>query len=462
MTTHMRLLIAVTWMTAGLTPGTAFAHARLTKSAPAANQRLTVMPTFVRLWFSEAPEFSMTRIVLTDAAGKLVAVDKIERDESNLAVRFRITGHLVAGRYRVAWKVAASDGHPSQGAFKFTVLPEAVRAATPPSADSVATAASEDTAGFGVDDSTDDEPSAESVGYVLARALSFGAVLVLIGAVAFRAFVLGRASLSETDKARMRVHAARYGWRASLALLVAALVRVLFQAAMMGSADESAASMVPMMVRDTQWGHVWIAHVCVAIVAAGAFAMARRGSAHPWWLAASAALGLSVTSALAGHAASGQFAPIAVVTDAAHVLAASAWLGGLLCVLAIGTRSAQPRRRKGERAKAIVAAFSPMALVSASVVVATGGISAWLRLGGFSALWASSYGRVLLLKMAALSGVVVTGAYNWRRVRPALGTPAASGRLRRSGSAELAFGCLVLGVTAVLVAMPTPLDVAHQ
>ena len=462
MKTHTRFLIAVTFIAAGLTPRTAFAHARLTKSAPAANQRLTVLPTFIRLWFSEAPEFSMTRIVLTDSTGKLVAVDKIERDESNLAVRFRITGHLAAGRYRVAWKVAASDGHPSQGSFKFTVLPEAVRAAAPPSADSAAKAASVDTAGFGMDESSDDEPSAEGFGYVAARVLSFGALLVLIGTVAFRAFVLGRASLTDNEKTRMRVHAARYGWRAALAILVAAVTRVLFQAATMANADESAASMVPMIVRNTQWGRVWIAQVCVALVAAGAFAVARRGSSRAWWLAASAALGLSLTSGMAGHAASGQFAAIAVVTDAAHIVAASAWLGGLLCVLAIGTRSAEPRRRKGERAKAIVAVFSPMALVSASVVVVTGVISAWLRLGSVSALWASSYGRVLLLKLAALSGVVVTGAFNWLRVRPLLGAPAASGRLRRSGSAELAFGCLVLGVTAVLVAMPTPLDTAHQ
>ena len=89
---------------------------------------------------------------------------------------------------------------------------------------------------------------------------------------------------------------------------------------------------------------------------------------------------------------------------------------------------------QSERARAIVDVFSPMALVSASVVVGTGVISAWLRLGILSALWASNYGRVLLLKLAALSGIVVTGAYNWRRVHPLLGTAAAPGRLRRSGS----------------------------
>ncbi|MEO7085229.1 MAG: CopD family protein [Gemmatimonadaceae bacterium] len=116
---------------------------------------------------------------------------------------------------------------------------------------------------------------------------------------------------------------------------------------------------------------------------------------------------------------------------------------------------------RSTRVKALVNAFSPTALVSASIVAATGTVSAWLRLGSVSALWSSMYGRVLLLKLGVLVGVVATGAFNWLRVQPALGTDVATVRLRRSASIELAIGCAVLVVTAILVATPTPFDVAN-
>lgn len=54
------------------------------------------------------------------------------------------------------------------------------------------------------------------------------------------------------------------------------------------------------------------------------------------------------------------------------------------------------------------------------------------------------------------SAAVVTDAYNWRRVLPALGQPIATSRLLRSSLVELGAALLVLTVTAVLVATPMP------
>ena len=108
------------------------------------------------------------------------------------------------------------------------------------------------------------------------------------------------------------------------------------------------------------------------------------------------------------------------------------------------------------RVASLVTAFSPVALGSAALVVLTGVVSAWLRLGSVPALWSTSYGQVLLVKLLFLSGVTATGFYNWRFVQPSLGTNAATVRLRRSATSELVIGVVVLVVTAVLVAMPTP------
>ena len=388
------------------------------------------------------------------------------------ALVFRNAGHLAAGRYKVAWKTAATDGHPSQGSFTFVVPPTAIPAAAPPSAaPSVALTPAagarhdiaEDSAMQPPDQQPMDEPTAETLPYVLTRALSFVALLCLIGVIVFHAFVVQRTEVSESDKVRMRASAARLGVYAAAATVLAAGARLYLQAAMMAGADESTSSMIAMTITETEWGRIWIVQVATASVAAIAFVMIGRGLKRvnaAWCLGSFAAIVLAVMPALSGHAAAGRFAAVAVGLDGAHVLAASAWLGTLVCVLLCATGRDEPRRRKGERTKAIVHAFSPVALISATLVVVTGALSAWLRLGSLSAVWTSGYGRVLLLKLATLSAVVGTGAFNWVRVRPTLGTPVATARLRRTVSVELAIGCAVLIITAVLVAMPTPLDVS--
>jgi copper transport protein len=109
----------------------------------------------------------------------------------------------------------------------------------------------------------------------------------------------------------------------------------------------------------------------------------------------------------------------------------------------------------------LVRAFSPTALAFAGVVVATGLLASWLHLGSFAALWQSVYGRILLLKLALLVVVFGAGAYNWLRVRPALGAPPAAARLRRSAAVELATAAAVLAVTAALVSTPPPAEPAH-
>jgi putative copper export protein len=106
----------------------------------------------------------------------------------------------------------------------------------------------------------------------------------------------------------------------------------------------------------------------------------------------------------------------------------------------------------------LVNAFSPVALASAAIAVVTGVVATWLHVGRIPNLWGTRYGVTLLLKLATLSIVVVTGWYNWKVVQPALGTDASTTTLHRAARVELATTLLVLLVTAVLVATPTALD----
>jgi putative copper export protein len=152
---------------------------------------------------------------------------------------------------------------------------------------------------------------------------------------------------------------------------------------------------------------------------------------------------------------------VSIVLDAAHVLAACAWVGTLLTLLftAVPLVRGGPSREgigSGPLVASLVRAFHPIALTCAAIVIASGLLSAWLRLPTVTSLWTSSYGKVLLLKLAFVAVVVILGARNWRRVMPTLGDDASARRITRTAGAELTMAALVLAVTAVLVSTSPP------
>lgn len=167
---------------------------------------------------------------------------------------------------------------------------------------------------------------------------------------------------------------------------------------------------------------------------------------------------LVATPAFGGHAVGARSSTLAVVADSLHVAGAAGWLG-TLAVLTYAAIPVVTRLAGDDRWRVIgqlVNAFSPAALSFTALVALSGITSAWLQLGSVPALWITPYGRILLWKLAVLMGVVATGAYNWRRVRPALGSEIATRRLQRSATIELLIGIVVVAVTAVLVATETP------
>jgi copper transport protein len=213
------------------------------------------------------------------------------------------------------------------------------------------------------------------------------------------------------------------------------------------------------MLAGTPWGVGWILQAIAVIVAGLGLHWASRGRAGAWILAAGAVVLLGFTPGLSGHAVAvpGR-APLALLADAGHLLGAGGWLGSLLVVLGIGIPAALriEERHRGPAIAEVVNTFSVTALIFAGLVVVTGVVGAWIHLGSVPALWQTDYGRVLLIKLAILSLVLMLGSYNFLRIRPRLGDAAAVRRLRHSSTFELGVGVLVLLVTAVLVALPTP------
>jgi putative copper export protein/methionine-rich copper-binding protein CopC len=448
------------WLAAVLTlcvaslvhPAIAWAHAHLKKSVPGAKSTLDSSPPAIRLWFSEQPELSFTKVTLADSAGVDVAVGAVEKDpEGPMAVRVPIVGTLGNGLYTVSWKTAAADGHPSSGKFSFRVA-AAVAAAAPPVPMPVAVAPTPPPAQISTPAETR-EPSALTPAFIVVRAISFAMLLSVIGAVAFRFVVLPRAiglDASASDDIAMRI--ASFATGASALFLLAALAKLYLEMRMLSGNAAMDAEHLRTMTMSTSWGSAWRAQLLAALGAFVGFMVVQRIAAG-WWLAALSAITLAVASAFGGHAASAeQVRTLAVATDALHILGAAGWMGSLLwlVVAAVGPG------RSASRVASLVHAFSPAALAFAVIIAVTGLVSAWLRLGQLSALWSSGYGQVLLVKLALLAVLAFIGFHNWQRVRPTLGTDEATVRLERSAKLELGVGLLIIVVTAILVATPTP------
>ena len=115
-----RIAMAVTvvaTMVSLATPALLWAHARLTRSDPSAKATSAAAPKAIRLWFSEAPEIAMTRIVLTDSSGRSIPLGAVESGDGKLVVQARVLTELLSGQYTVSWHVAGVDGHPSSGSY---------------------------------------------------------------------------------------------------------------------------------------------------------------------------------------------------------------------------------------------------------------------------------------------------------------------------------------------------------
>jgi len=303
----------------------------------------------------------------------------------------------------------------------------------------------------------EDVDAASSIGNSIARAFLFLGLLALIGAVAFKLVILRAAQAVPIElKTRMSRRAATLGMISAAVVIVVALVRLNLESQMM-SAMPNMPGMKGMGVREmvmqTDWGFAFRIQLAAATAALIGFSLAVRRVRGGWFVATASALVLAITPALGGHAAaSPRFTSLMIAADWLHVLGGASWLGSLLCVMMIGVPIALtlvPAERWASIAS-LVNAFSPVALVSAGVVVASGVFASWVHLVHLPALWETAYGKVLLVKLLFVAITFGIGGYNFKRVQPQLSNEIGTARLRRSAAVELGTGFLILLVTGLL------------
>ncbi|MBA3885727.1 MAG: CopD family protein [Acidobacteria bacterium] len=304
------------------------------------------------------------------------------------------------------------------------------------------------------------DPFAEFL-LIASRLLWYAGILGVIGASAFRLFILPAVRLDAPTLDRATATA---GIAGAAILLAGVLARLYAQAYVSFGLDEPlTAELLWIVATDLPpWSTGWMVQFAASVFSLAAFGRARTGSPAAWTLASLAALAVAATAPLTGHAvAQADWYTLPIVLQATHVLAAGAWIGGLFVMVAVGL-SGLARHPSSDSAQvaALVNAFSPFALGGAALLVLTGVGTTVLYLHTVADLWATWYGRTLMVKIAAMAGVAVAGFVNWQHVRPRLSRAAAADVLRRTATIELLLALAALAITAVLVGLPQPGDVA--
>jgi cytochrome c oxidase assembly factor CtaG/putative copper export protein len=153
----------------------------------------------------------------------------------------------------------------------------------------------------------------------------------------------------------------------------------------------------------------------------------------------------------------------AVTTLALHIVGAAVWLGGL--VLLVVLRASSTPKRMAQ----VLPRYSSIALVAFIVVALSGYARAALGLGSWEALL-STYGVLIVVKVAALLAIGVLGAMYRGRLIARMGESAAARTFWALIALELAFMGIASGAAAALartappigdvpIADPTPAEV---
>ena len=420
-----RRRIAVSLLLAGaglvfLAPG-AGAHALLQSSDPPADAELTAPPDAVTLTFTEDPETTLASVRILDSSGASFEAGK-PQDVAGMArtIRLRVR-EMPKGVYTVAWRVVSRvDGHATGGAFAFGigVSPEG---AAPPAI-------------------TAPETPPISAAEVAGRWLFFIGLLGLVGAawisaLAYRELPAGPRRLSAVC------------WLSAVGGLV-----------LLGLAQRAAAGVSFGDLASTPIGRALVWRSVAILTAGGFLAVTARLSSRSARLGLFA-VGLAAAVAVfvhvdAGHAAASDPAWRNVASQFVHVLAAGVWIGGLATLL-FGIRGTPSE----EKAVAI-RRFSAAAGIALAAVAITGTVRALAEIGSWNGLFSSTYGGLVIAKVALILGLAALGAVNRYRNVPRTATELSG--LRRVSRAELVLAALALAAAAGLAGSSPPADASAQ
>ena len=278
----------------------------------------------------------------------------------------------------------------------------------------------------------------------ICRFAHFLAAMLAFGMSAYlRAYAPERLRLALSPAAR------RVALIASLVALITAIAWLTLESAAM--ADDWSAALDPeaiaAVLTDTAFGHAWSLHLALATALVAVVAFGPRARWGPTALASAALL---ASLGLVGHATMqiGVEGVVHRANHAVHLLAAGAWIGGLVpFALCLRAYERDDLRRDTVRA---MAAFSFWGQLIVAAIVLTGVVNISLTSHHPPLPPTTPYRALLVAKLVIVAIMISLALFNRFVLAPRLKTSAnALATLRATSLAEIALGCVVVALVSV-------------
>ena len=438
----------------------AWAHNSFVSSEPADGAVVEKVQPKLTLTFASEVVLAQLTVDFTDAIGSRSALSGFFQGPVGANAVLVSIPPAASGAVSFRWKLVGSDGHIVSGRIGLTIGPQTREAAPTPSpttitaSDTAVTASAPSNAtvaitaetAAGIDPSTV-TPAAESSASTgsktlirwLLRLAAFVGLVAVAGAALTSAVLWGEAWYS-------------LAVRQAAALGLGAIVVSTFVLAVGFYGEINKLS----VFLGTSYGLALGVRLILALALALAFFVWRPHDEDMRWFGIAAGLvAIAATWSWSGHPRSLPLALVGVPLDVIHLIAAAAWIGGLafmgLVVMRLGTAEDQFDAVK---------AFAPVASRSVTALVVTGVLQSLRIDGNPLALFTTTHGQLLLLKIVVLGLMLYVANVNRTRVltrfrtkHPSKGTRT---MLQRAMVTEAAIGLLILAVTAVLVVNSPP------
>lgn len=208
---------------------------------------------------------------------------------------------------------------------------------------------------------------------------------------------------------------------------------------------------------DTSFGPIWLLRFAILLALVFVIASAPRAPTSLCAFLSGAAL---ASQAWLGHAAmrTGTELVVELSSYMAHVLAAGAWIGGLLPLARLlASRGSKPGEAPLSDCRAALRSFSNVGIFAVALIFLSGIANSVFRLKFLSDLFSTPYGFVILAKALLFFLMLIAAAANRWRLMPRLENAgeeeAAMLALRRNILLEQGLGVFVLGLAALLGTM---------
>jgi putative copper resistance protein D len=214
------------------------------------------------------------------------------------------------------------------------------------------------------------------------------------------------------------------------------------------------------VLTQTQIGFVWIMRLILAALLASWLLFVNPDYTTTFrsgWLPIFCAASFIGSLAWSGHAGGtpGINGDVHVASDFLHLIAAGAWLGGLLplTLLLASARDAQDQSMP-ILLRAATFRFSTVGLFAVGTLLATGLVNASILVGSLPALLETIYGNLLLAKIGLFAVMVCVAAINRLNLSPRLPNADAIRQLARNTWIETGLGLSIIVIVSVLGILP--------